>query len=563
MMTPSAATSPIKILIVTGDCPSHPYACSKLATVLATNHHDVTMAGPNGSALLRLQAEAAKYNNTVSSSTTVQKKIKEIDCLSIGNVTTKVHCNVRPVVNPHNCSPLKILCNTLCNRAYNPYGIANDFERMMDDQAETYENLKRILPKYDLVYAIHTAAGTVCDALESLQQQQEQKESSENLSTSSLPEAILFSSLPYNSSFCQKWNWKVPRSIVALPQVATYSVPRKILFEESGGFFLVRLVSYFLHLFWMILDTYLAERAWTIAAKRADERRASRGLPPTNEAMRYYWMTYPLLSLGGTKPYIAEGDGITPNATVVGSIRSSDTSDLSRLEEWFARANVDSIVYTSFGTGTQLTEEETTNLAKLAVSLAKTEHCLLLSFPKDSQERLQHVFDNVLGSQPTTTGDGFIEYNNGTFRIDNDVPQENLLLAKSQSNINGSIVKVFVSHMGFGGYTEAIYGGVPFVAYPAGCDQWYNTERAIEAGVAMRALPRMQNLDITVKDAIRDEEMKGRSQELAANAAKMDSNRIILDMADEICERRNTLETSSTCTLETSSTCTSTSSKSD
>lgn len=36
--------SPKKILIVTGDCPSHPYACCKLATVLA-EHHEVTLAG--------------------------------------------------------------------------------------------------------------------------------------------------------------------------------------------------------------------------------------------------------------------------------------------------------------------------------------------------------------------------------------------------------------------------------------------------------------------------------------------------------------------------------------
>ena len=74
-----------KILIVTGDCPSHPYACAKLATVLARNHQ-VTLAGPNGSALKRLQAEAETYNKTGKS---------KIKCVSIGDVTTVVHCNVR------------------------------------------------------------------------------------------------------------------------------------------------------------------------------------------------------------------------------------------------------------------------------------------------------------------------------------------------------------------------------------------------------------------------------------------------------------------------------------
>lgn len=77
----------MKILIVTGDCPSHPYACAKLATVLACKH-EVTLAGPNGSALARLQAEAETYNKTGK---------REIKCMSIGNVDTVVHCNVRSV----------------------------------------------------------------------------------------------------------------------------------------------------------------------------------------------------------------------------------------------------------------------------------------------------------------------------------------------------------------------------------------------------------------------------------------------------------------------------------
>lgn len=75
----------MKILIVTGDCPSHPYACTKLGTVLA-REHKVTLAGPNGSALSRLQSEVEIYNKTAD---------KEIECISIGDVNTVVHCNVR------------------------------------------------------------------------------------------------------------------------------------------------------------------------------------------------------------------------------------------------------------------------------------------------------------------------------------------------------------------------------------------------------------------------------------------------------------------------------------
>jgi hypothetical protein len=74
-----------KLIYLAQDCPSHPYAAAKLATVLAHKHR-VTLAGPNGSALARLQAEVAIYNKRS------QSKIK---CVSIGDVNTVVHCNVR------------------------------------------------------------------------------------------------------------------------------------------------------------------------------------------------------------------------------------------------------------------------------------------------------------------------------------------------------------------------------------------------------------------------------------------------------------------------------------
>jgi hypothetical protein len=197
------------------------------------------------------------------------------------------------------------------------------------------------------------------------------------------------------------------------------------------------------------------------------------------------------------------------------------------LEDWIERANVGKIVYASFGTGTQLSFAEATNLAKLAISLENTEYHLLLSLSKGSQERLLKVFDREICSKPTKFGDGFLEYKGGAFRIDNNVPQENLLLSNR--------VEVFISHMGFGGYAEAVHGGVPFVAYPAGCDQWSNAERAVEAGIAVKAKPLMENLDITVQDTINNELMRKRSHQLAFTSANFDSNKIILDMADEFC----------------------------
>ena len=70
------------------------------------------------------------------------------------------------------------------------------------------------------------------------------------------------------------------------------------MLKETRGFFR-GIVLYLIQLFWMWLDTYHAERAWKRAGKRNDKRRAQRGLPPVYEGNRYYWRSYPVLSLGG------------------------------------------------------------------------------------------------------------------------------------------------------------------------------------------------------------------------------------------------------------------------
>jgi len=499
--------SPKKILIVTGDCPSHPYACCKLATVLA-DVHEVTLAGPNVS-LDRLQAEMKVYHNSANS----KNKIK---VESIGDVSTVVHCNVRRVINPQEYSPFQIIYNTIFNRKYNPFGIAELFEQVMDDQIGTYENLKSMIPNYDLVYAVHSCATTVCDAAEALQQED---------STLSVPPCVVFSSLPYESSFIYNGLWNKPRSLVALPHVATYSWPMNAL-KGSKGF--VRVIfAYLVQLFWMWLDTYHTERAWKKAGKRNDIRRAERGLLPVFEGNRYYWKAYPVLSLGGFHPYMVDGDIIANNATVVGSIRSTETSDLKRLYDWLIRTRVDKIVYASFGTGTQLSEEEVANLAKLTLSLKDTRYSLLLSLQTSEQERLRHVFDRILGPVDRV-GSGFCEYLSGKFRIDDNVPQENLLLSKK--------VDLFISHLGFGGFIEGVNGGVPFICYPSGCDQWFNVERVVDAGIGIKAKPLMKDLDVTVFDALGNASLKHKSYELATKAAAFDSTKIILDMADDLCD---------------------------
>ena len=93
------------------------------------------------------------------------------------------------------------------------------FESLMDDQVGTYETLKSIIPYYELVYAVHSCAATVCDAIESLEQ---------DSPSLNVPPCIVFSSLPYEHSFIYKGLWRMPRSLVALPHVARYSSPSKV-----------------------------------------------------------------------------------------------------------------------------------------------------------------------------------------------------------------------------------------------------------------------------------------------------------------------------------------------
>ncbi len=54
------------------------------------------------------------------------------------------------------------------------------------------------------------------------------------------------------------------------------------------------------------------------------------------------------------------------------------------------------------------------------------------------------------------------------------------------------------------------FPNVPMIAYPSGCDQWY------EAGVAVNANPKMDGLDSIVIDMLKNETFKTRSMQLAS-----------------------------------------------
>lgn len=314
----------------------------------------------------------------------------------------------------------------------------------MDNQIPTYSNIKMAVGNFDLVYAIHSAAATVCDAIEA-----RRKEGDVDL-----PRVIIFSSLPYDPVFFRGSQdvpqnlWHTPRSLVAFPHVATYASADK----TRSIFISISILSFLVRLFWMWLDTHFAEKAWKIAGKRNDSRRAERQLPPVHCGNKYYWQNYPVLSMGGIHPFTTKGTYIADNITVIGSLKSDAPVDITRLDDWISRSNAgENVIYACFGTGTLLSGEEISNLAKMVIALEGTQYRVLFALRKEQQDRYRQTFDKVIGSKPTFQSEGVVEYGRGAFRIDADVPQESLLQS-------GRVV-LFVTHMGFGGYTEAVNGG--------------------------------------------------------------------------------------------------------
>ncbi len=83
------------------------------------------------------------------------------------------------------------------------------------------------------------------------------------------------------------------------------------------------------------------------------------------------------------------------------------------------------------------------------------------------------------------------------------------------------------------------------IAYPSGCDQWYNAQRAVEAGIAVKANPKMERLDSTVIDMLKNDTFKMRSIQLASEVNIYATDEIILDQANEVAGSET--ETASTC----------------
>jgi hypothetical protein len=464
------SSSPRKILVVTNDLPSHPYAAAKLAKVLAKANHNVTLASPKGPAYDRIVCETRNCSNVV--------------CKEIGTVTlTEKHFNERPVVDP-------MSYKALFQALWNPFPLAQAcVENLFDRQEGVYLPLTQEITreKYDLIIPIHSASITVCDAVEA---------------ASPNTPVIIFSSLPYDPAIYLKGmeGWNMPRSLTTFPHVAKYSSTRP-----------KHVLQVVVQLFWKWLDILLTNRAWARSATYNNARRAKRNLPPMPNGLRGYWQKYPVLSLGGVAPFLdCTNSAVASNVTVVGTLEGTTTPNVSGdLKQWLDKHACNGIAYAGFGTGTVLSDKE---VAAVTGGLVHYKNGslppILFALRASEQQRLRAVIDKAVGSSPTFESVTHLEYLNGRLRIQANVPQAALL--------KSGRVKVFISHMGMGGFVEGAQGGVPFVAYPSGCDQWFNAQRAVDAGIAVQAPFGMDGLGSIVAEVLRDNTM----QSLACSASK-------------------------------------------
>lgn len=467
--------SSMRILIVTCDLPSHPYAAAKLAKVYASAGHHVTLASPDGPALDRCQEETEQLSNNIR-------------CIAVGTVPTKKHMNERPVTNPFSWK-------ALFDSIKNPFPTAHQVNVMFDEQDAMYIPLKEAIVLnggYDLVITIHSTLPTVADAIESIEIETGKK----------MPPLAVFSSLPYDAGVCMgELNvWNHPRSLTTFPHVSTYpALPPKNPF---------RLV---VQRFWQLLDAWLTSREWSRSAAQNNARRARRGLGPIQNGWQGYFQKYPSLWFGGVFPYLDSESPISEKATVIGSLDSCPTPLDGQLKSWLEAQNKakQGIVYASFGTGTKLSDKEATALVGDMVRSinSSTQHATLVALRSSEQKRLRDVLDATVGCSPTSESERHLEYLGGRLRIQADVPQSSLL--------SSGHVRVFISHMGMGGFVEGATAGVPIIAYPSGLDQFFNAQRAVEAGIAVQAPYALENIGDLVAQVLNDKEMQARARNVA------------------------------------------------
>lgn len=411
--------------------------------------------------------------------------IKEVRRVSSGKTGTLNQINQRTITNPYS---YHTILKALRHPFPDAYAIAKMITIEHDGMYDSIRDLIRI-GAFDVVIPIHSVSPVVCDAVESLE---------------SSAKVLIFSSTPYDPAtyLPPSQTWNLTRALSTFPHVSAYSSrrPENILVGWH-------------HQFWKWLDTWFTQRAWDRSGVLVNEYREKRGLEPIAGGYIGYQRRYPSLVVGGVPPFLDESYPISPQVTVVGTLDDIDDAREpidEDLNHWLNQAE-SRIVYIGFGTGTKLNENEAANatghLYRSLLEQFGEPVRFLFALRGLEQERLRKVFDFAFGSQPSSESKRKLEYMNGHFRIQDNVPQAALL--------DSGKVNVFVSHMGMGGFTEGSQGGVPFVCCPSGCDQFFNTARAIDAGIGVRVSAGFADLSDRVMEVLQNKSMQERSKDVA------------------------------------------------
>ena len=477
----------LNILIITSEFPSHIYATVKLAKSCAQRGHQVTFAAPGTETLAKIILLTKGF---------------PIYCVQVGSNKKITHnVNERYAKDPYSWE-------TFIRSLQNPFPMAQGLtETLCKPQEGMYEPIKKMLfhGNFNIALPVHSVATTVCDAVESLGHQVD-------------TQVMIFNSLPYDpgmhENLSTNWNTCIP----ALPHVVGYTQTKQSFSNP---------LTLFSQFFWQMVDATIRYYAYVNAGQVINNIRKGRGLKPVPCGFLSYFQRYPAITFGGLDLFTDDRSmNTTPSrVTPIGLLDMDGASpELSPSLQGFVYGATQGIIYIGFGTGVVMTETEATKIAQdlvRTVQRRKPGVRILLSLRPSEQQRLTKIFEQAIGFAPTSKSSSHLEYLHGVLRIESHVPQASLL--------KSGRVRIFFSHMGMGGFTEGVVAGVPFACYPSGCDQFYNTERAISAGIGVRVPCGMDGVGSIIVDAMDSESMFSAAHEASRRVRALNGSKRAMD----------------------------------
>lgn len=263
--------------------------------------------------------------------------------------------------------------------------------------------------------------------------------------------SILLSSVPMNGAFSEMVGQ--PLNPEAVPSIIVSTFKGSMTFWQR-----------FLNFFVVWLEKGLGLYQNYMNAKYYESNFPSDRYPSFAEVRRNVslFLSNDHFSQGTVKPNL-------PNVIDIGGLQmSSNPSPLpDDIKPWVDGAK-DGLVFVSFGT----------NIKSKDLTLEKRQ-ALLNNFAKLKQRVLWKFEDDSLPNLPKNV------------MIKKWLPQNDILAHKN--------TKIFISHMGIGGFNEAMYHAVPVIAVPFGGDQSLNADKAMKQGWA-EILPPSELTETSLKN---------------------------------------------------------------